>query len=240
MTDEPDYEHDLFISYNREDEEWAKRLAERVEQEEWQGRRLRVFFAPWDILPGESIDDRLEHALEKSRRGGLIMTPASVASEWVKEERHATHHADVARRERRLIPIYRRDCEIPTFLKPIKFVDFRDDAKFEEAFDLLVATIKGERPQRGVRQVPPKHTLPPSSVPRPPSFGFVARRDAQGRDIVERLREELAPGRYQLVTLSGPGGIGKTTLAAEAARGLPDAYRGRVVWSSALGRPELS
>jgi tetratricopeptide (TPR) repeat protein len=241
MTDELTYEYDLFISYNREDEEWAKRLAERVEQEEWQSRRLRVFFAPWDILPGESIDDRLERALEKSRKVGLIMTPSSVASEWVKEERHATHHADVARRERRLIPIYRRDCEIPTFLKTIKFVDFRDDAKFEEGASLLVAVIKGERPQRGGQHDEPKQdALPPSSIPRPPVFGFVARRDAQGRDIVERLREELAPGRGRLVTLSGPGGIGKSTLAAQAARELRETYGRRVVWSSADGRADFS
>lgn len=239
MTDELTYEHDLFISYNRADEKWAKKLAERVEREEWQGRKLRVFFAPWDIFPGESIDDRLERALEKSRKVGLVMTPASVASEWVKEERHATHHVDVARRERRLIPIYRRDCEIPIFLKPIKFVDFRDDANFEEGISLLIAAIKGERPQRGVRQDAPRGALPPSSVPRPPAFGFVARRDAQGRDIVERLREELAPGRYQLVTLSGPGGIGKSALAAQAARELQETYGRRVVWSSADGRADF-
>ena len=240
MADRREYEYDLFISYNREDEEWAKGLAARVERERWQGRNLRVFFAPWDILPGESIDDRLEHALEGSRKVGLVMTPASVASEWVNEERHATHHADVARRERRLIPIYRRECEIPTFLKPIKFVDFRDDAKFEEGISLLVAAIKGERPQRGIHQDAPKDSLPPTSVPRPPVIGFVSRRDAQGRDIVGRLNEELAPGRNQLVTLSGPGGIGKTTLAAQAARELQETYGRRVVWSSADGRADFT
>jgi tetratricopeptide (TPR) repeat protein len=81
---------------------------------------------------------------------------------------------------------------------------------------------------------------PPSLIPRPPSFGFVARRDPQGRDIVARLLEELAPGRNQLVTLSGPGGIGKTTLAAEAARELQVMYWNRLVWSSALGRADFS
>jgi hypothetical protein len=239
MADEPDYERDLFISYNREDEEWAKKLAERVEQEEWQGRKLRVFFAPWDILPGESIDDRLEHALEKSRKVGLVMTPASVASEWVKEERHATHHADVARRERRLIPIYRRDCEIPTFLKPIKFVDFRDDDKFEEGVSLLVAAIKGERPQRGGHQSLPKDPSSPAPIPRPPIVGFVPRRDKSGDSIVRRLQEELAPHRNQVVALRGAGGVGKTTLTAEAARGLEDSGQ-RIVWVSADGRTNFT
>jgi len=46
MTDEPTYEYDLFISYNRADEGWAEQLAARLEQEAYQDRKLKVFFAP--------------------------------------------------------------------------------------------------------------------------------------------------------------------------------------------------
>src|SRR5205085_408896 len=93
-----------------------------------------------------------------------------------------------------------------------------------------------------IRSFQPKHRPAASStlIPRRPVYGFVARRDDKGREILEILREELAPGRNQLVTLSGPGGIGKTTLAAEAARGLQKVYEGRVVWSSADGRADFS
>jgi ABC-type Mn2+/Zn2+ transport system ATPase subunit len=45
------------------------------------------------------------------------------------------------------------------------------------------------------------------------------------------LRDELAPERPQIVTLWGPGGAGKTTLAAEAARAMADQFRGRIVWT---------
>ena len=81
---------------------------------------------------------------------------------------------------------------------------------------------------------------PPSRIPHAPTIGFVARRDAEGGDIVERLKAELAPGRTQAATLSGPGGVGKSTLAAEAARELKEAFGGRVVWSSADGRGEFT
>jgi tetratricopeptide (TPR) repeat protein len=70
--------------------------------------------------------------------------------------------------------------------------------------------------------------------------GFVARRDSEGRNLVERLREELAPEKNQLVVLHGPGGVGKTTLAAEAARALRNYFAGRVVWISADGRPTFT
>jgi len=78
--------------------------------------------------------------------------------------------------------------------------------------------------------------LPQSFIPRPPVAGYVERRDVNGQGLVERIREELAPERNQLVTLLGPGGVGKTTIAAEVARSLRDDYDGRVVWSSAGAR----
>lgn len=241
MTDEPVYKYDLFISYNRADEKWAERLAARLEHEEYKGRKLKVFFAPWDIQPGEYITERIEEALPQSRKVGLVVTPEAMKSEWVKIERLVTMHLDIEEQNKRLIPLYRRACDdLPAMLRGIRAINFEDDAQFEKSYQELLAVVRGEPLPRGEREDAPKDALPPSSVPRPPVFGFVARRDAQGRDIVERLREELAPGRNQLVTLSGPGGIGKSTLAAQVARELQETYGRRVVWSSADGRADFS
>jgi tetratricopeptide (TPR) repeat protein len=240
MGDEQDYRYDLFISYNRADEEWARRLATRVEQDSWQGRKLRAFFAPWDIRPGESVDERLDRALSESRFVGLVLSPEAVDSEWVSEEWYSAHHDSMKRRARRIIPLYHRTCKIPTFLDHLNRIDFRDDDRFDDGLRLLLAVLRDEPLPRGEQQAAPRDTSPPPPIPRPPVIGFVARRDADGRDIVGRLREELAPGRNQPVTLSGPGGIGKTTLAAEAARELLAAYEGRVVWSSADGRADFT
>jgi tetratricopeptide (TPR) repeat protein len=94
-------------------------------------------------------------------------------------------------------------------------------------------------PQPEPQKTEPPQPVSPAPSPeflRSPAFGFVARRDEQGHDIIERLKEELALGRNQLVTLSGKGGVGKTTIAAEAFRVLGETYAGRLVWSDATGR----
>jgi tetratricopeptide (TPR) repeat protein len=239
MTDEQDYEHDLFISYNRADEEWAERLAARLEQEDYQGRKLKVFFAPWDIQPGEHITESLEDALPQSRKVALIVTPEAMRSEWVKIERLVTTHLDIEQRQRRLLPLYRRAPDnLPPLLRGIRAINFEDDAQFEKGYRELLAVVKGERLPRGAREDAPKGVLPPSFVPRPPVVGFVPRNDASG-SIVARLQEELAPHRNQLVALWGAGGVGKTTLSAEAARGLEAAGQ-RVVWVSADGRANFT
>jgi tetratricopeptide (TPR) repeat protein len=240
MTGESGYKHDLFISYNQADEEWARKLAACVEQEKRGDRNLRVFFAPWDIRPGESVNERLDRALAESCYVGLVLSPEAVASQWVSEEWYSAHHADIKRKERRLIPLYRRTCDIPRLIAHLNHIDFRDDDKFDSGLRLLLAVLREEPLPRGERADSSKDVRLAPTIPRPPVIGFVARRDAQGRDIIGRLKAELAPESNQLVTLSGPGGIGKTTLAAEAARRLQEAYENRIVWCSAEGRSDFT
>jgi tetratricopeptide (TPR) repeat protein len=92
----------------------------------------------------------------------------------------------------------------------------------------------------------PSEPLPPIAassvplVPKPPAVGFVARRDTDGHDIAEQLKAELAPEKRRLVALCGAGGVGKTTLAAEAVRALDDIFVKRLAWVSADGRPEFN
>lgn len=57
---------------------------------------------------------------------------------------------------------------------------------------------------------------------------------------MERLKEELAPKKNNLVALWGPGGAGKTTLAAEAARALADSFQHRLAWVSPLLHADLT
>jgi tetratricopeptide (TPR) repeat protein len=240
MTLTNDYKYDAFISYNSADEEWATKLATRLEGEQWGDRKLIVFYAPWDIKPGDSIPERLEHALPRSRKVCLIMSPESAQSEWVKVERYVTQHIDITERQKRLIPLCLRACEIPPFLQHIKQIDFQDGSNFESNYRVLLATIKDEPLPRGAQESSSSVAAVPTHIPRPPVVGFVARRDSDGHDILTRLKEGLAPQESQLVVLSGPGGVGKTTLAAETARSLLPAFANRIVWISADGRGDFT
>ncbi|MEA2203306.1 MAG: hypothetical protein QOE77_82 [Blastocatellia bacterium] len=236
------YEYDVFISYNQNDESWAKQLATRLEQEPWQGRKLKVFFAPWDIKPGESIVERLEYALPRSRKVSLVMSPDSTDSDWVRIERYITHHIDISERQTRLIPLYLSTCEIPPFLTHINRIDFRDEAKSEEGYRILISTLKDEPLPRGQQESKTKPTSrgPHLDIPDILRVSFVPRKDREGNDLVERLKRELAPHKNQLIALWGAGGVGKTAIAAEVARGLVDIYEHRVIWVSAEGREDFS
>ncbi|WUH97840.1 winged helix-turn-helix domain-containing protein [Spirillospora sp. NBC_00431] len=79
--------------------------------------------------------------------------------------------------------------------------------------------------------VPPRPAGPRSNLPVPPTE-LIGREDA-AREIRARI------GTDRLVTLTGPGGVGKTRLAVEAAAGLVDAF-GDGVWMAELAGSERS
>lgn len=81
---------------------------------------------------------------------------------------------------------------------------------------------------------------PSTSIPDVLRVEFVNRKDREGNDITDRLRQELSPTENRIVALWGAGGVGKTTLAAQVARSLSSAYAQRVVWVSADGREDFS
>lgn len=107
-------------------------------------------------------------------------------------------------------------------------------------------TIKVDGPQPVQQASVPAHaptltaTLRLPNIPRQPVVGFVARRDKEGRDLIELLKRDLLPENNLLIVLWGEGGIGKTTLAAEAARSLIKDYGQRILWTSAEKRADFT
>jgi predicted ATPase/class 3 adenylate cyclase len=88
--------------------------------------------------------------------------------------------------------------------------------------------------QQGSERFPPLKTISNTNLPRPAS-SFVGR-EREVAEVVARLRDGA-----RLLTLSGPGGSGKTRLAIEAASELVPEHRNGVFWVelAALRDPAL-
>jgi hypothetical protein len=132
-----------------------------------------------------------------------------------------------------------------TILSGLRKLRNRSSAPADQAAPVLQAP-----PQEVILKVESVHPAPSSQheisavarsvhrthIPRPPITGFVARRDENGCDLVERLKVELLPEKEQLIVLWGPGGVGKTTLAAETARAMRQVFVGGIIWTAADGK----
>lgn len=241
MTSQPANPVEVFYSYAHEDEKLRDELKKHLANLKRQG-----IITDWydrDISAGKGWDDEIKAHLDSASVILLLVSPDFMNSDYSNDvevkramERHEAGEA-------RVIPIILRPVDwegapfsklqgLPTDAKAVTLWQNPDEA--------FLSVVTGIR--TALKELTREADDRPSTVniPRPPVVGFVARRDSEGRDIVERLKEELAPERNQLIALSGPGGVGKTTLAAEAARVLGSVVGGRLAWTSALGREDFS
>ena len=60
--DDLDLEHDIFLCHNSLDKPWVQKLAESIEDEDYDNRKLKVFYDDWDIIPGENLVLKIEYA----------------------------------------------------------------------------------------------------------------------------------------------------------------------------------
>jgi tetratricopeptide (TPR) repeat protein len=241
MTSEPHNSVEVFYSYAHEDEKLRDELKKHLSNLKRQG-----VITDWydrDISAGKEWDDEIKQHLESARVFLLLISPDFMDSDYIHDvevKRAMDKHASG---EARVIPVILRPVDwegapfsklegLPTDVKPVTSWDDRDEAFLDITRGIRKAVQELSGPAASVPTVP--------DIPRPPKVGFVSRRDKDGHDIVERLREELAPEKNQLVALWGGGGVGKTTLAAEAVRSLAETYGQRIIWSSADSRPNYS
>jgi len=240
----------VFYAYSHKDEA----LRDQLEKHLSLLRRMSVIKG-WHerrVLPGGAWGHEIDEHVETADLILFLISADFLASDYsygdeVKRaiERHETGEA-------RVVPVILRPCDwertpfsdlqaLPKGARPVMRWRSRDEAltNIAEGIRQIAEELQAKKaggPRRGEVVAPTRLR----QVPRPPIVGFVARHDSGGRDLVARLREELAPERGQLVALWGAGGVGKTTLAAEAARSLADAFGQRVVWTSAAGRADYS
>ena len=92
---------DIFLSYNREDSDTARRFAEGLERE--------GFSVWWDqtLRSGEAYDEVTEAALKSAKAVVVLWSPRSVVSRWVLAE------ATIADRNKTLVPVMIEPCERP-------------------------------------------------------------------------------------------------------------------------------
>jgi hypothetical protein len=132
-----DSKYDVFISYSHRDEEWVRSwLLPRLEEA---GLRVCIDFR--DFEPGALSIMEMERAVLRSRKTLLVLTPDYVASEWTEFENIMAATLDPAARQRRVIPLVLRDCELPLRLRTLTYIDFTRSDRIDFQSNRLLAAI---------------------------------------------------------------------------------------------------
>jgi hypothetical protein len=92
--------HSVFISYSTADEAFCQKLYDALSDS-----GMRVWFAPHDVLPGRKIEHQISGAIEQYDKLLLVLSDASMQSQWVETELYKAREREVATKAQILFPI---------------------------------------------------------------------------------------------------------------------------------------
>jgi hypothetical protein len=95
-----------FVSYSHKDQEFAEFLCRQLRES-----GVGVWFAPEDVLPGEKLHDQIKRAIKTFDRLLIVLSEASLDSEWVKTELRTARRRELDEDRRVLFPIRLVDFE---------------------------------------------------------------------------------------------------------------------------------
>ncbi len=149
--------YSLFISHSTQDKEFAERL-----HNDLQANGVRCWYAPHDLRSGRKVYRQIDEAVRAYDKLLLILSPASMASEWVRTEIAIARKREVEQKREVLFPIglcpfqtiriweyFDSDIgkdsarEIREFHIP-DFSNWKDHDDYKLAFDRLLRDLQGE------------------------------------------------------------------------------------------------
>lgn len=126
----------VFISYSHENKDFVDVLAAQLVL-----NKASVWVDRWELKVGDSLLQNIETAITNSSALLIILSKASVDSEWCRRELTAGLTRELEERKVLVLPVLLEDCKIPLFLKDKIYADFRSD------YDIgLSAVLEGIAP----------------------------------------------------------------------------------------------
>jgi hypothetical protein len=139
QPESPAKKRDFFVSYNRHDHAWAEWIASELEE-----AGKTVWIQAWDFRAGGNFVLDMQRAAAESERTLAVVSPDYLQSEFCQPEWAAAFAKDPSSKERRLLTVRVRPCEMTGLLRPILYIDFVDRSE-EEAREALLSGISPER-----------------------------------------------------------------------------------------------
>ena len=124
----------IFISYSHEDKEFVDKFAMQLVQQ-----NINVWLDQWELSIGDSIGDKIQDAADGASALLVVLSNASVASEWCKRELSAGLLRELEEKGVVVMPVLLEDCKIPLFARGKFYADFRSN--FDDGLKTVIEGI---------------------------------------------------------------------------------------------------
>ena len=123
----------IFISYSHKDKKFVDQLAMQLVNQ-----NIHIWLDRWELSIGDSIIDKIQEAVDGASALLVILSKASVESEWCKRELSAGFLRELEEKRVVVLPVMLEDCTVPLIARGKLYADFRTD------FDVgLTAVVEG-------------------------------------------------------------------------------------------------
>lgn len=110
----------IFISYSHKNKDFVDKLAKQLVY-----HNVHVWVDRWELNIGDSIVDKVQDAVQGATALLVVLSKASVASDWCKRELSAGLLRELEEKRVVVMPVLYEDCDIPLFARGKLYADFR-------------------------------------------------------------------------------------------------------------------
>ena len=110
----------VFISYSHANKDFVDLLSAHLIK-----AKAHVWVDRWELHVGDSLIDRIQKVIQDASALIVVLSNASVKSEWCKKELNAGLVRELEEKRVIVLPLLLEECEIPLFLKEKMCADFR-------------------------------------------------------------------------------------------------------------------
>lgn len=127
----------IFLSHSHKDKAFVRKLSERLK-----AHGIRTWIDEAEIQVGDSLISKIESAIREFTYLGVILSPNSASSEWVRREVNIALTEEIQGKRVKVLPLLYKKCDVPGFLADKLYADFTED--FEEGFEKLLARLNSD------------------------------------------------------------------------------------------------
>jgi|GEM_PF-562232 len=130
--------HGIFLSHTSDDKPFVRKLKKSLEEH----GVAKVWVDEAEIQIGDSLTEKIEEGLTKTKYIGIVLSPKSIESKWVKKELEVAINREIETGEVVILPLLYQSCKLPAFLAGKLYADFTTDEKYAESLKKLLRRLK--------------------------------------------------------------------------------------------------
>ncbi len=130
----------VFLAHSSRDKAFVRHLACDLSR-----HHVKVWVDDAELCVGDSLTEKIAQAITRSEYLGIVLSPHSVVSNWVRRELEVALTHELESGNTKVLPILYRTCAVPEFLKGRVWADFRGRDSYQKGLSTLLRRFGLER-----------------------------------------------------------------------------------------------